>query len=353
MLGMRIGASMLAGAIIARPLLSPWLVHSGIVADAEFGTLNAWLIWPALGLLVAGSFVPLLMEGGAIRRSLRDLAALARGAGKGAVDTSLSPRLWVPLVMLSLVTLFVIGGSYLGLPPGVTAIALLMSLFLANVSARATGETDFTPAGSVGTVALMALSSHGPIKAIIGGSVSLGMSSQVAPTLWAFRAGHHVGASPRAQVAALILGTLIGAVVVVPVYYLVSGSYGLATETIPAFAALSFKATAEAVHGGLSALPRYASAAVAGGMVVGTLLTIGARFKHGSWLPTPAAMGIAMVMPLSASLTIFIGATLVLAIRRVIPRYDEPNTIATAAGGIAGESVMGVIIAALLALGKL
>jgi len=353
MLGVRMSASMLLGGVLARLVLAPWLVNTGTLHDAEFGSLNSWMIWPSLGLLIAGSFVPLMLEGGAVRRSLRDLASLVRGAGRRPNDGSLSVRMWAPLVLASLLILFVVGGWFLGMPPSATAIAVVLSLFLANISARATGETDWTPAGAVGTVAVVALAGRGTANSVLGGSIVLGTSSQVGPTLWAFRAGHHLGASPRAQVGAQLLGVLLGAVVVVPVYYLVVGSYGLATEKIPAVAALSFKATAEAVRGGLGALPPHASSALLVGVGVGTLLTVLGRGKRGGWWPSPTAMGVAMMMPFSTSFAIALGAILVLGVRRGLPAFDEPSTVATAAGGIAGESVIGVIIAALLAAGAL
>ena len=356
MLGVGTGASMLLGGGLARGALAPWLHARGIVANTDFGTFNAWLVWPALGLLVAGSFVPLLADAGSVGRSLRDLAALARRTAAGRrserpADPSLSFRLWGPLLATSLVVLIGVGAWSLGVPPLVTLIALALSVFLANVSARAAGETDFAPAGSAGTVTLIALRNHGMANSVLGGSLALGMSSQVAPTLWALRAGHRLGASPKAQVAAQILGALLGAAVVVPVYHLIVGSAGIGTEKMPAVAAVSFKATAEAVSGGLGALPRYAAAALAIALALGTVLTLLARTRFGRWAPSAAAMGCAMMLPFSSSLAIFIGACAVLIARRARPSFTEPNALALAAGGIAGESVTGVVIAALLALG--
>ena len=89
MVGLRAAAGLLLGAIIARVALAPWLVNSGIAASAELGALNQWLVWPALGLLLAGSFLPLLLDGGAIVRSLPAArvprtSRAARPAGKRA-----------------------------------------------------------------------------------------------------------------------------------------------------------------------------------------------------------------------------------------------------------------------------
>jgi len=56
---------------------------------------------------------------------------------------------------------------------------------------------------------------------IVAGGISMGTSSQIAQTMWAFKAGRRLHASPRAQVIAQIIGALLGALVVVPVYVVV------------------------------------------------------------------------------------------------------------------------------------
>jgi uncharacterized oligopeptide transporter (OPT) family protein len=226
-------------------------------------------------------------------------------------------------------------------------------MFLANVSARAVGETDFGPAGAMGTVSLIALRNQGASPSMLSGSISLGMSAEVAQSLWALRAGHRLGASPRAQISAQILGVILGAAVVMPVYQLIVNTSGIGTEKMPAVAALSFKATADAVRGGLGSLPPYAALAGVIGVAVGTALTLLGRTRLGPWAPSAAAVGCAMMLPFSSSVAIFAGACAIRLVRRLRPSFEEPNALALAAGGIAGESVMGVAIAVLMTLGML
>jgi uncharacterized oligopeptide transporter (OPT) family protein len=83
------------------------------------------------------------------------------------------------------------------------------------------------------------------------------------------------------------------------------------------------------------------------------VLTLLARTRAGRLVPSPAAIGCAFMLPFSSSMAIFLGACVVLLARRLQPSFDEPSALAMSAGGIAGESVMGVFIAALLALGKI
>src|SRR5688572_1794712 len=82
MMGVRSAASMVLGGTVAWAVLAPWLLRNRIVDTASYGPLSSWLVWPGLGLLIAGSFVPLLLQAGSVVRSLRDIGALAdrRGA---------------------------------------------------------------------------------------------------------------------------------------------------------------------------------------------------------------------------------------------------------------------------------
>jgi uncharacterized oligopeptide transporter (OPT) family protein len=158
-----------------------------------------------------------------------------------------------------------------------------------------------------------------------------------------------VGASPRAQVAAQLVGAVVGALVVVPIYVVVVKTYGLGTEALPAASVQSWKAMAEAVQGG--ALPAHAAQAAGIGAAIGALLALGARTRFARFLPSPAAMGMAMLIPGSYAVTIFIGATIAMVARRVRPGLEESNVLTLAAGGMAGESIAGVVVAALSALG--
>ncbi len=285
LVGLRGALGMALGAATARVVLSPWLFRSGIVTVKDFGAFNSWLVWPSLGLLVAGSFLPLLLEGGAIARSFRQLAQLGRRSPGGITpgEATVGLRRWAPLLAASVAVLVVVGWWVFGMSPLVTLLALVLALVLANVSARATGETDFSPGGAVGTTSLIALASRGTVSGVMGGSVAMGVTTQTSQMLWSFRAGHHLGASPRAQIGAQILGVLVGAAVTVPVYLVISSSWGLGSETMPAVAALSWKATAEVMHG-MSALPRLGGAAALVGLAAGVALTLLGRLRIGRML---------------------------------------------------------------------
>src|SRR5262249_34677549 len=159
------------------------------------------------------------------RRSFRDLAALARGGARESrrAEPEARPvgsRLLLSLLVASVATLMVVAKIVFGVGPGVSLIVVALAFVLMNVSSRATGETDLGPVGPMGLLTLGAFTRTGTVSAMMIGSVSCGSASQACQTLWAFRAGHRLGASPRAQVAAQLLGAVVGAAIVVPVYFL-------------------------------------------------------------------------------------------------------------------------------------
>ncbi|HVT06464.1 MAG TPA: OPT/YSL family transporter, partial [Polyangia bacterium] len=230
-------------------------------------------------------------------------------------------------------------------------LVLLFALVMAVVSSRATGETDLAPVGAVGTVTQLLFSRCGAIGSMLFASVAFGASTQAAQTLWALKAGQKLNAAPRPQLAAQLIGALLGAAVVAPVYVILLKAYGIGTESLPAPSAISVKATAEAMRGGLSTLPPYATLAGGAGLAVGALLSLLGRGRWARFCPSPAAMGIAMIIPPALSVAGLTGVLLARFAQRLRPDLDDDSMTSIAAGGLAGESVMGVVIAALVLLG--
>jgi uncharacterized oligopeptide transporter (OPT) family protein len=348
----------LLGGIVAWAVLAPQLLNAGIVHEASYGALSAWLVWPALGLLVAGSFVPLLLDVGALRRAFRDLGALARRRSDGPSDVSrpglpVRPRVLVAMSLGSVVVLVVLGRVVFGLSPTATIIAVAIALVLTNVSARATGETDVGPVGAMGMLTQVAFAGAGKLTSLLNGGLSMGTSTQACQLLYAFRAGERLRASPRAQIGAQIVGAVLGAIIVMPVYFLLVKTYGIGTQALPAPGAQSWKAMADAIVGSTATLPRFGPLAGAVGVGVGALLAVCARTRIGRFVPSPAAMGMAMLIPGSYSVAIFVGAMAILVARRLRPGLEESHVMTLAAGGMAGESLMGVVVAALTAAGAL
>jgi uncharacterized oligopeptide transporter (OPT) family protein len=356
-MGERAAFSMLAGGAVSWIGLAPWMIRLGAIPKATFADCNSWLIWPGLGMLLASGLVPLFFDRRGVMRAFGDLASFVTRRG-------VNPPVWTDesttmpfaktvfgiAVALSLV--LAVGVFHVGVFVGV--LGLGCALIFGYVCSRTTGETDLAPTGAFGTLTQVALTGHGVTGTVIGGSMVSGAATQAAQTLWAFKTGDRLGASPRAQLGAQLLGCVVGAFTSVPAYFLLVRAYGIATVAMPAPAALSCKATALAVQHGLSAMPRYSAMAGLIGFGAGVLFSVLSRTRASRYVPSPAAMGIAIITPFSMDMAAFIGGVIVLVSRKASrPGASEANVMAIAAGGIAGESVMGVIVAALIGLGIL
>ena len=96
-IGLRISASMLIGGIVAWVLMPPWLVSQGLLAaDGRRVDVLLLVMWPSVGMLVAGGICALLLRWRVLmahlplarrgrRHERRPPAALGRD-WRGAVD---------------------------------------------------------------------------------------------------------------------------------------------------------------------------------------------------------------------------------------------------------------------------
>ena len=366
-IGLR-GAATLAGAgMLAWGLLAPILVRSHVVAEAGYASLVGWLVWPAFGLLLGGSVGPMLVGARqgvqVVLRTLGDarnlLGHLRRPGPSPASDPGLAAgvrrgrrdQILVAAALAAAVALLVFTGERaFGLSVGTIIMATLVAIALAGVCGRAAGETDIAPTGNMGTLGQLLFAHGGPAGSILAGAVASGNATQTSQTLWALKAGHLLRAGVRSQALAQLVGVLLGSLVVVPTYLAILRTTPLGTEQMPAAGALTWRATAQAVSGGLSHLPAYGWQAAALTFVLGLGLSAAARTRVGRFLPSPVIIGIALIIPFSLSMTILIGAACVALVRRRLPSFTDADAHALGAGALAGESLIGVILAILSSL---
>jgi len=107
------------------------------------------------------------------------------------------------------------------------------------------------------------------------------------------------------------------------------------------------------MRSGVAGLPPGASAAAAGAAIIGVLLALAERNARGRFLPSPVAMGVGFLQPASFGLTIGLGAACLLLARRINPQWTGTYGETIASGTIAGESLLGVVVAALVSTGIL
>jgi uncharacterized oligopeptide transporter (OPT) family protein len=160
-----------------------------------------------------------------------------------------------------------------------------------------------------------------------------------------------LGASVRAQAVAQLIGVILGSVVVVPTYLAVASVNPLGTERMPAVSALSWRATAEAVAGGLKGLPPHGLQGAVIAFALGVALSVASRSRAARFLPSPVAIGIALIAPMSMTASMLVGAAAVALARRRWSSFTDADAHALGAGALAGESVVGVLLSLLASAG--
>ena len=81
-----------------------------------------------------------------------------------------------------------------------------------------------------------------------------------------------------------------------------------------------------------------------------TLLERFAPRRLPALVPSPTAVGVSFMIPFSNSLSFFLGALVAEIVRRRRPAEVDTTVTPVASGFIAGESLMGVLIAMAIAL---
>ncbi|MDY6829903.1 MAG: OPT family oligopeptide transporter [Pseudomonadota bacterium] len=353
--GLKVGLSLLLGAVLAWGWLGPHALGQGWVAGGApgavwFAPLVEWLLWPGVALMVSASLTTVVAAW--LRRS-RQTAVPAADAGATGT-TGEVPAVWFWLGVLVAGVMSVVAQMQLfGIALYAAAIATLFAFGLAVVAARVAGETGITPIGATGKVTQVSFAFIAPgniSNNLMAANVTGGATDQCADLLHDLKAGLLLGAEPRLQAVAQLLGVAMGALVGSAAYLLLvpDPQAMLLTPEWPAPAVATWKAVAEVLQGGAQALPPGSGTAMAVAGVAGVVLALASEWAPawGRWLPSGSAMGLAFVIPAWNSLSLCAGALLGAAVSRIAPHWAARFLLAIAAGLVAGESLAGIIAAA-------
>lgn len=359
LMSFRTGWSLLLGGLLTYGVLGPELLSEGLIPAPAYKEIVKWSMWPGAGILVGAGLTSFALDYRSLGRSFSGLGAFLRrgraaprAEGISAVE---SPEWWfpaafaviAPIVVLLMVVLF-------GIPLWAGVVAVFMAVLMGFVAARVTGETDVTPTKALGPVTQMAFGAmtpgHLPAN-IMGANVTGGIGLHAADLLTTLKTGWLLGGKPRHQLYAQLFGVIVGAAIVVPAFAMLFPDPSvLGREEWPAPSCLVWKGVSEVVVDGIGQLPRSAQIAMVLGLLLGIGLAIlekvAPRFLR-AWLPSASGLGIALVIPASNCIAMFLGAAAAEWLRRKHPKVAEAYTVPVGSGFIAGESLMGVLIIAL------
>jgi uncharacterized oligopeptide transporter (OPT) family protein len=341
LVGLRTALSLFLGSVVAWGLLGPALVKAGI-GQADYSSLVSWLLWPGVAMVVASGLVSLA---GLWRSFARAVGALSRLQASGQTR---APRSWAGL-LLSAAAVVLTSWLVFGVHPLLGVGSVLIAILLIDVCVRTVGETDIAPLSALGQLVQLILGLIMPGKApvnIASASVTAGAGAQSAVTVSVLKTGQLLGAPPSGQIRAQLLGAVMGLFVAMPAYAFLRSAHGLGGATLPAPGALGWKALAALAENGSAAVPPWAGLACLVAGALGVALTLLEKTRVGRFVPSPVALAAAFLVPASTGFSVALGALTYLAVRARRP-HVEAYASSAAAGGIAGESLIGFAAAVL------
>ncbi|MEO1206058.1 MAG: OPT family oligopeptide transporter [Pseudomonadota bacterium] len=349
--GLRIGVSMLIGAVVGWAILAPVALANGWAepgpADANeswFAPLVEWLLWPGATLMVVAALTSFAIS--LLRLAMRDTTPPEESIAKQQISQR-------PLyVIAGIVLILAVWAQNAIFSIGVfeATLAVALSYVLAIVAARVSGETAITPIGALGKITQLTFGavSPGNVTAnLMTANVTGGAAGQCADLMHDLRTGQIIGATANYQMIAQLFGILTGALAASAAYLLLipDPQNQLITPEWPAPAVATWKAVAEVLSGGVGALPGGAILAMVIAAIIGVGLAVleslgPERLKP--YVPSASAMGLGFVIPAWNSISLFLGALAAAALMRIVPEWARPRIVILAAGLIVGESLAGV-----------
>jgi uncharacterized oligopeptide transporter (OPT) family protein len=283
------------------------------------------------------------------------------GEAEDPMDAIECPGWWFPAGFVVLGPVVVVLMTVLfQIPWWAGILAVPLAVVMGFVAARVTGETDVTPTKALGPVTqlLYGVITPGNLSGnIMSANVTGGIGLHAADLLTTLKTGWLLGGSPRVQFYAQLFGVLAGAAVVVPAFnILIPDPAVLGTDAWPAPSCLVWAGVSQAFAEGIGALDGLARAGIAAGLGLGVALALMERMaprRLRAWVPSPSGLGIAMVIPGSNAIAMFLGGLLALLLQKRDPEVARRYVVPVSSGLIAGESLMGVLVALLIVGGAL
>ena len=361
-IGLRISASMLLGGLIAWVIGPGWLLQHGLItASSRRVDILLLVMWPGVGMLIAGGIATLAFRWRVLARTFRSLASV------GDLSGDLSLR-WVWMgSLVSGTLLVVVQRLFFGTPVWHSIVAILLAVPLGLVALRVLGETNWGPISTMAnlTQALFGAIAPGDLRASM---VSSGITSAVAAEseglMQDYKAGSMIGSTPRILAYMQLVAVPVGALALAWMYPVLRDTYGIAGDHAQLTSPVSqrwvgfAKIVTQQLSAGAAMTPEalarlaWMKTSFAVGALIGVALTMLEQLK--AWrrfVPSPTGMGIGVLIPISAVTTICLGALGDQVWRMIRPQSHGRYAIAAASGFIAGEALVAVIIPLLVTLG--
>ena len=359
-IGMRITASMLIGAVIAWVVAPGWLLdHGYILADAKRVNILLLIMWPGVGMLVAGGICALFLRWRVLLKTFQSLT------GPASVSGDLSLR-WVVIGGgAAALLLIVVQTLFFHTPVWHSVLAIALSAPLGLVALRVLGETNWGPISTMTNLmqALFGGIAPGDLRAsMVSSGITGAVAAESEGLMQDYKVGYMIGSTPRVLTYMQLLAVPVGALALAFMYPLLRDTYGISGEHAQLLSPTSqrwvgFAKIMQELTGKGEITPEGAArlAWMKTSFTVGALIGIAFTLleQRKSWrafVPSPTGIGIGMLIPISAVTTMFLGALADFVWGKASPSSHTRYSIPIASGFIAGEALVAVVIPILVVL---
>jgi OPT family oligopeptide transporter len=306
-------------------------------------------------MMIAAGLVTFLSQW---RTIVRAMGGLGRRSNTTYATAEVPGAWFLALGLVATAGVLFIGDTYFAIPWHLGVVAVLLTFFLSLVACRATGESDITPIGAMGKITQLAYGVLIPQNAtanLMTASITANAAASSADLLTDLKSGYLLGAHPRRQFVAQLLGIGAGTVASVLGFYLLVPDATALTgsgATPPAFAApaaQAWLAVAQIFQAGVSKLHPMTRHGIVWGLLAGAVMA-GLELllpRRKRWIPSPVGIGLGFMLPFFNPLSMFLGAVLAWLWSARRPEQAERYVVPVSSGIIAGESIVSVIIALL------
>lgn len=412
LMGAAAGMATLLGLVLCWAVVVPWLMASSTLAEGQALSALALQLWSSKARFLGAGVIGISALWTVVTLIRPILAAMAQQPVRAASSSPRTvhdatdqdmPRHWMLLIgLVSLAVLWGVSDNFIATHLGhlsgparalLAAVCVLFTAVFGFVVAAACGYmaglvgSSASPISGIGIIATILmgvalLMLHTWVPAFADGvagqagvglvlfmvSVILAMAAISNDNLQDLKTGYLVGATPWRQQVVLIIGCVVGAVVIPPVLNLLYHAYGFAgalpregmdaQQVLAAPQATLMQQIAGGIFNG-SLDWNMLGLGVAVGVAVIAVDVLLRRSGRGA-LP-PLAVGLGIYLPPTIGMTLTLGAVLGWAIQRRVRAYGvqrgsawvaaaEERCLLLASGLIVGESLMGLLLAALIGL---
>jgi uncharacterized oligopeptide transporter (OPT) family protein len=210
--------------------------------------------------------------------------------------------------------------AFFGVPWHLGLFALPLIFLLTVICTNSMALTSWTPTSALAKITqftIGAVDRSNPATNLMTGGMTAEISSNAANLLSDIKPGYMLGAKPRQQAIGHVIGIFAGGLASTPLFFLlflppgadgIRSTASIVTEQFPMPSALQWKGVSDLISAGLKNLPTSAIVSMAVAAVLAVIFEVARMATKGRFPLSPVGLGLGVVLPPDACLTMFVGA---------------------------------------------